>query len=51
MVGPAAEGELLHSAGKEEEDATGGHDEAKKALKELGVDGMIEGKALEGYWE
>jgi len=25
--------------------------EIKKALKEMGLEGLIEGKALEGHWE
>ncbi|GAA5988264.1 hypothetical protein JCM10908_002138 [Rhodotorula pacifica] len=29
----------------------GGGDEAKKVLKEMGFDELIEGKALEGHWE
>lgn len=28
-----------------------GDDQVGKALKEMGLDGLIEGKALEGHWE
>lgn len=42
---------------KEEEGLEGdiegekGGDEVEKALKEMGLEGLIEGKALEGHWE
>ncbi|GAA6034615.1 hypothetical protein JCM8097_005424 [Rhodosporidiobolus ruineniae] len=34
-----------------EEQGEGKESEAKKALKEVGLEGLIEGKALEGHWE
>lgn len=56
QVGPAAEGDLLKEAGRvgnegKKEEEGGDHAEAQKALKELRIEGMIKGKALEGHWE
>lgn len=42
----AEEQELEHDIEKQ----TNGN-EAKKVLKEMGFEGLIEGKALEGHWE
>ncbi|GAA5903514.1 uncharacterized protein JCM6883_005026 [Sporobolomyces salmoneus] len=42
----AEEKELESDIGKQENG-----NEAKKALKEMGLEGLIEGKALEGHWE
>lgn len=50
-MGSAAEGELRNEAKQEEGGEEGGHEEAKEALRKLGVEGMVEGRALEGYWE
>jgi hypothetical protein len=52
-IGDDAEKELKDEE-KELEGDIEGQDEvsdAKKALKEMGLDGLIEGKALEGHWE
>ncbi|GAA5880478.1 hypothetical protein JCM16303_005396 [Sporobolomyces ruberrimus] len=52
-IGNKAEKELQEEEDELEDDIekqTNG-DEVKKALKEAGLDGLIEGKALEGHWE
>lgn len=52
-IGDSAEKELkdeekeLESDIKKQENGN----EIKKALKEMGLEGLIEGKALEGHWE
>lgn len=52
-IGDNAEKELQEEEDELEDDIekqTNG-DEVKKALKEAGLEGLIEGKALEGHWE
>lgn len=49
----AEEKELERDIEKQHAEGGGGDgdDEAKKVLKEMGFEGLIEGKALEGHWE
>lgn len=48
-----AEHEVEELVKDEDQDDGGeeGHAEAKAALKQLGLDSVLSGKALEGYWE
>ncbi|BGP32905.1 hypothetical protein JCM10296v2_004690 [Rhodotorula toruloides] len=52
-IGEKAEKELDKEEKELEESIEGQKDggEAKKALKEMGLEGLIDGKALEGHWE
>lgn len=63
-IGKEAESEVVKEAEEllletydlknEDEDAAeagAGHDEAVAVLKELGLDGVLTGRALEGFWE
>ncbi|GAA5907916.1 hypothetical protein JCM6882_001525 [Rhodosporidiobolus microsporus] len=52
-IGEGAKGELDEEE-KEVEGKIGrekGDSEAKRALKEIGLNGLVDGKALEGHWE
>lgn len=52
-IGEKAEKELDKEEKELEKSIEGQKDggEAKKALKEMGLEGLIDGKALEGHWE
>ncbi|GAA6014128.1 hypothetical protein JCM11491_004114 [Sporobolomyces phaffii] len=52
-IGNDAENELNDEARELERDIAGQENgnEVQQALKEMGLDGLIEGKALEGHWE
>lgn len=52
-IGEKAEKELEKEEKELEEDIKKQENgnEVKKALKEMGLEGLIEGKALEGHWE